>query len=155
MLLANFNNLGNKNEQDAYLMALISTSPAARHTVSNPRKFRMSSFKYKVRMGPEEINVCMLSFCSFHGISVGRVRRLQSLISANILTPKDQRGKHTRNRVRKTPEVILNVVCDHIASFKSRQSHYSCCDNPNTFYLPEDLSVTKMHKLFLEMYQIT
>lgn len=71
--LAHFNNLDNNNEQDVYLMGLISSSPAARHIVSNPRRFRMRSFKYKVRTGLEDINVCMRSFCRFHGISVGRV----------------------------------------------------------------------------------
>ncbi|XP_041984141.1 uncharacterized protein LOC121736808 [Aricia agestis] len=154
MILMNFNDIGNKNEQDAYLLGLMSASPTARHTVNNPQRFRLSSFSYKIRIGLDETVVCLTAFCNIHGVTIGRTRRLQDLMATNIPSPRDQRGKHTENRAKKAPECILNLIRYHISSFPARQSRYSLRDNPNCYYLDEELSVTEMHKLFLSMYHI-
>lgn len=52
-------------------------------------------------------------------------------------------------------EHILHKVQTHIKSFPSRSSHYSRHDNNNIRYLPSELSVSKMYKLYLELYEPT
>ncbi|CAK1597793.1 unnamed protein product [Parnassius mnemosyne] len=153
-IILHFNKLGNKNDQDAYLMSLISSSYPKRHTTEAPQKYRMASYSFKIRVGVNEIPVCLTAFCNIHGVTKGRVRRLQHLISINILTPKDMRGSHKSNRYKKTPEEVLNLVRNHIESFKTMQSHYSLRQDPNCRYLPENLTVLKMFNMFLNSYQI-
>src|SRR5258705_7235280 len=63
------------------------------------------------------------------------------------------RGKHT-NRPRQAPEAVRYVIAEHIKTFKARGSHYSLASNRNRLYLPETLSVSKMHGMFLQEYRI-
>lgn len=51
---------------------------------------------------------------------------------------------------QKTPAAVLDCVKTHITSFPTYQSHYSRRDNINRVYLGEDLSVGKMHRLYLQ-----
>lgn len=62
-------------------MSLISSSLPKRHTSERPQKFRMVSYSFKIRVGAEEIPVCLTAFCNIHGIKKGRIRRLQGLIT--------------------------------------------------------------------------
>ena len=43
-----------------------------------------------------------------------------------------------------------NAVVDHIQSFKCKASHYSRKDSPGRKYLPYELSVAKMYRMFRE-----
>ncbi|KAL4710084.1 hypothetical protein ACJJTC_016486 [Scirpophaga incertulas] len=122
IILKNFNALGNNNDQNAYLMSLISSSHPKRHTSERPQKFRMVTYSFKIRVRVEEIPVCLTAFCSIHGVKKGRIRRLQGLITVNVLSPKDVRGSHKSNRYKKTPEEILHLIRSHIESFRTRQS---------------------------------
>lgn len=99
------------------------------------------------------MQVCLNGFLSLHGISRGRIRRLQECLVNQGISPKDMRGKH-QNRYKKTPEPVIDLIIEHIQSFKARQSHYSRRKNPNKLYLPESLSVKDMHKMFLNQYHI-
>lgn len=94
----NFNDLGNENDQDAYLMSLISSSLLKRHISERPLKLRMVSYSFKKRVEAEEKPVCLTAFSNIHGIKKGRIRRLQGLITVNVLSPKDMRGSHKSNR---------------------------------------------------------
>lgn len=109
----------------------------------------VAAYSYKIRLEKREEPVCVKAFCGFHGITYERVRRLQKHLFNTGTTPKDKRGKHL-NRPNKTAEDTLNLIRNHIKSFKNRQSHYSRRKNPNTYYLPETLNVKKMYKIFVE-----
>ena len=64
--------------------------------------------------------------------------------------PQDNRGKHD-NRPHKMTEETKNTIRQHISSFKGRHSHYAM-GNTRRRYLPEDLTVSKMHFMFMERY---
>lgn len=49
---------------------------------------------------------------------------------------------------------ILNQLSEHIKSFPARESHYSREPNSNVKYLPPELNLSIMHKLYLEKYEI-
>lgn len=141
------------------MCGLISIQLIKRRRSRNPnvsdidRKDHCASFRYKVRIDGQEIDVCFKAFLSLHGVTKWRVRRLQQSLVNTSQAPKDSRGKHS-NRPTQYPAVVTNLIDDHIKSFSVRKSHYSLRDNPDKKYLPEDLSVSKMHSLFLERYCI-
>lgn len=165
-LLNQFNEMDSKNEQDSHLSGLISKSvPKHKSNAIIPEneeenvqqnlKYPNSAvFKYKVR-SPDgyEIKVCAKAFISIHGITRGRLRTIQQSLVVHGISPKDKRGKHG-NVHNKTPENIKKLIMDHIESFQAQTSHYSYRKNPDRKYLPADLSVSKMHNMFLDLYSI-
>ncbi|KAK9710177.1 hypothetical protein QE152_g26192 [Popillia japonica] len=162
-----------KNEQDSHLAGLVSfrlpkqrrarvhhqdvpeneeNNADANINAEEPllRKYQhQASYFYKIRNDGNEIPVCAKAFCSLHGISQERVRRIKKALFQTGESPRDLRGRHD-NRPRKTETGTLVAVRDHIKSFQCIQSHYSRRDNPNTYYLPETLTVKEMHKIFLD-----
>ncbi|CAG4995246.1 unnamed protein product [Parnassius apollo] len=64
--------------------------------------------------------------------------------------PSDKRGKSGSNKI--LDNNIKDLICNHIKSFKGRQSHYSLNDTKKE-YLPEDLNIKKMYKLYLDAYE--
>lgn len=93
--------------------------------------------------------VCRKAFVAVHGITKHRTDRLASCLREGITAPPDRRGKHG-SRPNKIPGEIIRLVDEHIRSFPKRSSHYSREKNDGKYYLPSDLNVLKMHKLYLE-----
>ncbi|KAJ8894664.1 hypothetical protein PR048_007328 [Dryococelus australis] len=149
-LLSEFNDLENKNEQDPYLSSLISVRHIARRLSWKPddqkRKDHSAAFLYKVRKNGKDCPVCGQAFISLHGITKGRVYNIQQSLLAYGKSPKDHRGKHD-NRPIKYPSAIHDITVQHIQSFHVRSSHYSLRDNPDRKYLPESLTISKMHDI--------
>ena len=67
-------------------------------------------------------------------------------------SPMDKRGKHT-NRPNRIDDTIITQIDQHICSFPAKSSHYSRNNNHHKKYLSEDLSVAKMHRLYLEKFE--
>ncbi|KAI4464122.1 hypothetical protein MML48_4g00007777 [Holotrichia oblita] len=157
MLLQNFNSMSSKNDQDSHLCGLISIQNISRRRPKagnhNPLKTHAAAFNYKIRINGKEEPICLQAFLSIHGITVSRVRRLQNSLITVGKSPRDKRGTHS-NRPTQYPEVIWNIIEYHIKSFQGMQSHYSFRKNPNCVYLPEGLSISTMHSLFVEEYRI-
>ena len=67
---------------------------------------------------------------------------------------KEHRAARPENRggCRKTEEFSQRrqEIADHITRFKCKASHYSRKDQPGRKYLPSELSLCKMHRLFNE-----
>lgn len=156
-IFTTFYGMDSKDDQDSHLAGLISIQPIKqkrpRNAAGEVHKDHVCAFTYKIRYGGQEKAVCLQAFVSLHGITKRRVGRIQKSLVEDGKSPKDQRGKHA-NRPNQYPDAICNVVRAHIGSFKARASHYSLRDNPNKKYLPEDLSISTMHKMFIEEYQI-
>ena len=79
-------------------------------------------------------------------------------VSPVLLKPKnsmggsphvDQRGRHAP--ANKTSDVDTDFVKEHIRSFPKYKSHYSRASNPHRQYLSPDLSITKMHVLYVDV----
>ena len=146
-ILDNFNSLSSKDVQDSYLAGLISFKnvkqrrPRRAHNDEDdndgPSFDHSVAFYYKVRRAGKEEALCHTAFLSLHGISRGRLRRIQDSLKVSGLPPSDARGKHG-NRSSKTSNEILNLIRLHIKSFRGRQSHYSRRDNPKKMYLSEE-----------------
>lgn len=153
-IIQNFNSLETHDAQNLYLCGLIIIVPVQRHRSRNPEiaNFHQASFSYKLRVHrnnvSEDIPVCAQAFRSVHGISKGKLEHLQKSLKENGVAPRDRRGKHSNNH-RKLKQVYFDAIYEHIKSFKSRLSHYSVHESRKK-YLPEDLNIKKMFKMFQE-----
>lgn len=183
-LFSDFYSLDSKEQQDAYIAGCIQAHivqrrrprkvPEVQDNNGNdansgeddnntlPSKsanmyFHDKSFSYKVHIQQDnaivEVPICQNAFLAIHAVTKGRLRTVQHALKLNQYSPRDMRGKHS-NRPTAMPKPLITLIEYQINSFKSRQSYYSCRDNPKKFYLPEDLSVKSMHKMFLVEYQI-
>ncbi|KAJ8888488.1 hypothetical protein PR048_007979 [Dryococelus australis] len=144
-IMENFNDMASKNEQGLIALHMI----ARRHPrVSNHdnSKDHAASYTYKVCLAGKDVPVCHKAFVSIHGISKHRVNRLQQSLTITGQYPKDQRGRH-ENRPTKIPNAVMHLIKCHINSFQARKSHYSLHDKPHRWYLPEHLTVAKMHEI--------
>nr|CAH7736187.1 unnamed protein product [Callosobruchus chinensis] len=173
-----FYGIKSKNLQDSHLCGLITLQPVKQRRSRKIRANRVlveysdseddqtlpsyehaGFYSYRVRTKTNdakvynEIPICKKTFLSLHGITSGRLRRLQQSLCDTLKSPCDRRGKHN-NRPNSLPTEITKIVEENIKSYKPRQSHYSLRKNPNRYYLPETLSVRSMYKSFLEEYHV-
>jgi len=155
-LLDKFNAFKNRDAQDSYLSGLIRLLPVARRRARRVNaKPMQSSYKYVVQIDTnndnvaKEVVICYSAFQSVHGITNNRVQTLKkSLLAGEVHV--DRRGKHA-NRPHKLPVYDGQSVIDHIGSFRSRKAHYSRRPHRKV-YLPENLSIIKMFRLYKEQY---
>ncbi|KAJ8940704.1 hypothetical protein NQ318_009107 [Aromia moschata] len=154
-IINDFNMLESYDEQNAYLAGLISVITVQRR---RPRKaenevvhFKQSSYKFRVRCVNEigeaqDIQVCYKAFLSLHGITARRLQTIQNCLKASSSASKDGRGKH-KNRPIKLSEETIAAAVEHISAFKGRSSHHSL-NKTTKIYLPEELNITKMFRMF-------
>ena len=85
-------------------------------------------------------------FLDTHKISLGRLIR-----ALNAETPgTDRRGKMTRSS-RKTDEIKIRGVREHILSLPAFESHYTQARHtPGRKYLSPELDIRKMYSLYVE-----
>lgn len=156
-LLKYFNSLGTNDEQNAYLVGLMTLIPVQRRRprqAEEHAKFHNAYFGYKVRVKrngvAKEISVCFKAFQSIYGVSKGKIEYLQKNLKATGTSGNDMRGKHSSKHRKLCPET-RDAIYNHINSFKTRLSHYSLHESKKK-YLPETLNITKMFNLFKEKY---
>lgn len=149
--------MNNKNEQDSHLSGLITIKPVNRRRPRNrnvgTEKPHAAGYAFKIRYEGKEIEVCKEAFLGIHGITVGRLRRIQNHLVTRGMAPRDLRGKD-KKRSTDYPDTVIHLIKEHINSFKPRQSHYSRRKNPLRFYLPEGLTIKDMHSMFRSEYLI-
>lgn len=93
---------------------------------------------------------CRNAFTAIHSIGNKKVEYFINSLKLTGHSPKDQRRKH-QNRKHKHNDDVFNLIKAHIKSFNGRGAHYFTKDSSKK-YLPEYLSVSKMHTLFKEKY---
>lgn len=139
------------NAKNVMLFNGIQRKNVKRHR-KNVTKRKQNSFVYSIKLPScnEATIVCKKAFCSLFQISTKKVEIIQKKHSAGQITPAlDKRGKHS-NRANKTMDEVVNAVVDHISSFPADSSHYSRNSNSNRKYLSPTLSISQMHKLYIE-----
>ena len=94
--------------------------------------------------------MCQEAFGSLHGIGCIRIKRIAVYGAEHIHSPPENRGGY-RNK-RAMPEVKQQIP-RHI-SFQLQESHYSRKDNHTRQYLPAELTVAQMHRMYLELFEL-
>lgn len=157
-IIKNFNLLKSVDEQNIHLCGMITVQPVqqrrSRVADKNIAKFHEGSYSYRVRFTNEgqtcEVPVCQKAFLALHGIKSKKLEVLQRSLKFSGAPPQDKRGRHN-TRPNKLSLDVRKCIIEHITSFKGRQSHYSLKDSTKT-YLPEDLNIKKMHRMYLEKF---
>lgn len=145
-----FWNIGNYNEQNAFLFGSIKVFPKKRSykkkTKSNTSR-RTHSVQYYVKSRGQDIRVCKVKFISIYGLK--SQMRLQLIIdkikSGNSSPTADNRGKHS-NRPNKISTERRQSVFDHIKEIPKYQSHYSRAMNPNKLYFDSDMNIEILYR---------
>ncbi|CAG4955320.1 unnamed protein product [Parnassius apollo] len=156
--LKDFNSMNYTDEQNIYLCGLMNVYSIkrrrSRKTEEMDANFHQTHFTYKVRViendETKEEPVCYKAFLSIFGIIKGKLEHLQKSLKMSGTAPSDKRGKSGSNK--RLDNNIKDLICNHIKSFKGRQSHYSLNDTKKE-YVPEDLNIKKMYKLYLDAYE--
>lgn len=157
-LIRDFNALGDRNSQNAYLSGLISVNPVKQR---RPRQDEENanlnnfSYEYKVRVNRNdslaEIPVCFRGFLSLFGVTPRRLQTMKSSLASTGMAPIDKRGKHENRGKNKLPEATYEAMDSFFKSLKGRKAHYSLKDTQK-IYLPENLNVKKLLAMFLEKH---
>lgn len=147
-LLTKYWGLADKVSQWMFLSKLIKTIPIKRRkviVVDEDEAWRKHTYEYHLCDPDEKIAtlfpVCQTMFLATFDISVSVIK------TSLVKNSPDKRGKHIINRKRLSP-ILINSVKDHIKQFPLLPSHYCRADSRRK-YLDENLTVAKMHRLYL------
>lgn len=121
--------------------------------VASSGKQRHNAFCYFVRLSDgDRMEVGKQAFFQIHAIDKRRVKVLYKKIASRIFFSGDDRGKH-KNCPHAIAEELKAQVREHISSFPCWESHYSRSDNRGHKYLPDGLSIARVHRLYVEKYE--
>ena len=95
--------------------------------------------------------MCQEAFASLHGIGLTRIKRIARYGAEHIHSPAENRGGYRKERA--LSEEVRQQIHQHISSFPPQESHYSRKDNYARQYLPAELTVAQMHRMYLELYE--
>nr|CAI5863104.1 unnamed protein product [Callosobruchus analis] len=121
----------------------------SKRAVENSR--RENSFRYVLKdINGTENYVCKTFLLATLGFHPGNDRLLKSVRDTEptaVMPKKDMRGHHPNSS-----KVDKSLLIDHIKMFRPVVSHYRREHAPNRLYLSSDISVTLMHKDFMEKH---
>ncbi|XP_041362797.1 uncharacterized protein LOC121378605 [Gigantopelta aegis] len=142
-----------KVEQDAILVSHMDIGQVKRRRQRDPRdkdegrqKNRRVLIKYSLlKEDKTKISVCQASFLSIFCVKEFRVQSAARYWLEHGRSRPENRGGYRRAAEY---EGKKERIRNHIKSFTCRASHYARRGAPRRKYLPSDLSVAKMHKMF-------
>lgn len=143
-ILQGFLSMESKNHQDIFLQGLITCRDAARRKSENIRVNKDKTFSYSVMVGNKRQKVCHAAFLSIYAVTKDRVKRLRDLLRKGEI-PVDRRGKQPSTKALNVD--LITKAIQHISQFPTKESHYS---SRTILYLPAQLSVKKMYRMFKE-----
>lgn len=107
---------------------------------------------FQVIIEGKDHKVCKMAFGGLYGIKFGRIDRIGNAKRDRSAPPQDKRGTSQGSRSRQISEELVTQVVNHIGSFPVRVSHYTR-NKSSKKYLSPELSVRKMHELYVEKYE--
>lgn len=115
----------------------------------NPRNSvrKTVSFKYFMPINNEHVPVCREFFTKTLNISYYPITTAHKNKSANdLFVGEEPRGRHSPHN--KKSVTTIQKIKSHIESFPAIESHY-CRASSQRQYLDADLSIAKMHELYM------
>lgn len=139
----------NVDAKNALLFNNIEKVPIKR-TRKGAVKHKSASYKYAVISEGKRIPVCKTALVNLYQTSRKKIEIIQNKIKSGAAAPSpDKRGKHNV-RPHKISEDVKKSAIEHISKFPAEESHYSRNCNIHKKYLSPLLSISKMHKLYIE-----
>ena len=153
----NFWSLNDVSLQRAFINSCVTVKEAKRKretTKSGTTRCRNQTRTYSFLITTDtgdtrQEHVCAFMFLNTLDIDKERVRTALEKITATGTVEHDKRGKHLNHFNARDREV---KVIEHISLFKTVESHYVRKDAKGQ-YLPEDLSVATMYRMYVEWCQ--
>ncbi|KAA0703634.1 hypothetical protein E1301_Tti015520 [Triplophysa tibetana] len=141
-----------KVKQDAILLSHMDVMPCKRRRVKvkaeDKQRQRDLTVKYFVlKEDQTNVPVCQASFLSIFGVKRDRVHGVAKYWLKNGKARPENRGG---SRQKQEEAAKRETIHNHIQSFTCRASRYAGRGAPGRQYLPSDLSVAQMHRMFLE-----
>ncbi|XP_055064736.2 uncharacterized protein [Misgurnus anguillicaudatus] len=141
-----------KVKQDAILLSYMYVMPCKRRRrkVKAEEKQRQRDLTIKYFVLKEDttiVPVCQASFLSIFGVKKDRVQGVAKYWLENGKARPENRGGH---RQKDEEAAKRQKVRSHIQSFACKATRYARRGAPGRKFLPGDLSVAKMHRIFLE-----
>ncbi|CAH0731341.1 unnamed protein product, partial [Brenthis ino] len=112
------------------------------------KRKRQVTYTYNFPKDEGRLEVCRTFFLCTLGYAKKNDRHVLSVLNKSIIAQKDQRD----GRNLKLITVDKELITQHVESFKPCVHHYRRAHAPNKKYLPSDLTITDMHKNFLETH---
>lgn len=149
--------LGDRAKQWAYVINYTEKMKKKRclnQDIPNNRKY---TYKYYLplitdfdELHCEKIDVCKTMFINTLAVSTRILKTAWQKYDGSTLMEQDGRGRHTNHKVV-IDDAMKQSVCDHVRAFAPVESHYNR-KKSKKLYLPGDLSIAKMFKLYLQWY---
>jgi hypothetical protein len=143
----NFYSTQNKVTQDSMISSLMTANEPKRRRSVNNSKQRQVSIEYKIPNGNKFVKVCAKTFRSIFQIGVTRVNNIATYVKTNNNVRPERRGG---KRLNAKYEEYRAKVKEHVSKFRCKSGHYSRKDSTYRKYLPSNLNIAKMHKIFLQ-----
>jgi len=137
---------GNLNQQRQFIVDHMHRTVTARKTTQESSR-RQLSYTYNLKKGDSEYKVCKNFFLSTLGIKEDVVYGAWDKRCQTGVVKQDMRGKHKNHK--QLSHNTKKVIRRHISSFKTVESHY-CRQSTDRQYLPSELSVSKMYRMYKE-----
>ena len=148
-LFHSFWQLGDINKQRQFLLKhTVRKNKKIKSVHASRRNMSITWFLPSQNELNRDIRVCKTFFLKTLGISDKMVTTAYKKLNDIGICEDDKRGKYS-NRPNKTSEVQKMHVRQHIRSFETVESHY-CRRDSKKLYLPQDLSLSKMYRLYKE-----
>lgn len=138
----------NYNEQQLFLLKYIHIREMKRRRKgkTDATSLKLAGYDFNINNKP----VCRKTLLNVFSITIKRVRVLQNKLKDGEVAPRDKRGIHL-NRRHATNKNTRDLIREHVKSFPLIENHYSRNVSAKKC-LSIDLSVRKMHRLYIEKY---
>ena len=137
------------NDRKIFLSQVARKGCVKRRRLDTPKEKRRSgNFEFSFKIDGIDVSVCQKFFLETLGYTSNQVLKTISKTIGEVGTICDSRGKSAAPN-RLSQEVIDDIVA-HIKSYDPQISHYRRVHAPNRLYLPSTLTITKMHKAYIE-----
>jgi len=148
VIFNNFWEIGDINHQRQFIADHVGRTVTARPQKDISDSRRQLSYRYQMSNNNTKYTVCKVFFLDTLGIKEDVVYGAFAKKCSSGVVETDRRGKHNKHRAVSKEDKKL--IRQHIASFQTVESHY-CRKSSDRKYLPAELSVTKMHRMYKEM----
>ncbi|KAJ8939776.1 hypothetical protein NQ318_023351 [Aromia moschata] len=139
-----FYNKKDKLSQDTYILKWCNSADPKRHR-NTTQVTKSISIEYRLpTVNGENLRVCRAAFCCIIGVKKDRIQGIMKRFQMGKI-PQENRGG---DRVKGKNEAKKNAIANFIQSIKSVESHYCRSSVSARTYLPCDLNIKRLAKMY-------
>lgn len=147
IIMADFYATGSLQLQREYIVRHVKTENIKHKTTKQETSRRLKSNIYYLPKEGKNISVCKIMFLNTLSISEKTMRTSLAKVQNSGVIETEKRGGRQSHLQAKDVK-IREVIVAHISKFPRMESHY-CRRSSTREYLHSDLSISKMHYMFL------